>query len=53
MYWDRQASASGRVPEPIGIVAEDGVVEPAGGAFRELRAALAQWQARESEAGAE
>ena len=33
------------------LVAEAGVVDPASGAFRELRAALAQWQARESEAG--
>lgn len=30
------------------LVAEAGVVDPASGAFRELRAALARWQARES-----
>jgi hypothetical protein len=35
------------------LVAEAGVVDPASGAFRELRAALSRWQARESEAGAE
>ena len=35
------------------LVAEAGVVDPASGAFRELRAALAQWQARESVGTAE
>ena len=35
------------------LVAEAGVVDPVSGAFRELRAALARWQARESEAAAE
>ena len=35
------------------LVAEAGVVDPASGAFRELSAALKQWQARESEAEAE
>ena len=35
------------------LVAEAGVVDPASGVFRELRAALATWQARESEAAGE
>jgi len=34
------------------LVAEAGVVDPASGAFRDLHAALARWQARESQAGA-
>ena len=35
------------------LVAEAGVVDPASSAFRELDAALDQWQARESEAAVE
>ena len=35
------------------LVPEAGVVDPASGAFRELSAALKQWQARESEAATE
>ena len=31
------------------LVADAGVVDPASGAFRELRASLARWQGRESE----
>jgi len=35
------------------LVAEAGVVDPASAAFHELRAALARWQARESDAATE
>jgi hypothetical protein len=35
------------------LVAEAGVVDPASEAFRELRAALGRWQAKEREAAAE